>query len=92
MKKRILFTLLLLATVTFSSVRCAPQVDVRPGAFVALEQMYQTGVQRADAEIAQYEQSLRDVDDRIAKLALIVPQTQKWVEGKKSVDYDVPCG
>ena len=92
MRKRILFTLFFITAVAVSSLRCAPQVDVRAEAFTALEQMYKSGVQRMDAEIAQFDQELRNIDDRVVKLEEIVPQAEKWLEEKKSGDLDVPCG
>lgn len=92
MKSRILLTLFFITVVALSSLSCVPQVDIRGEAFVALEQMYNSGLKRMDAEIAQFDQELLDIDDRVTKLEQIIPQAEKWIEEKKSGDYDVPCG
>lgn len=72
---------------------CEHQADVRPEAFSALEQMRKTSVQSIDADIAQIDQLLTDIEDKEAKLEQIVVQVQKWVEQKKASDYTkLPCG
>lgn len=94
MRKLLFLALLVMAGLLALSAGCAPpEKDVRPEAFAILEQMNRTGMQRIDAEIARLDQLLRDVEDRIAKLEQILPQTQQWLEAKKTGNYeDVPCG
>lgn len=94
MRKLLLLTLLVMASLLALSAGCTtPEKDVRPEAFAALEQITKTGMLRIDAEIARLEQLLRDVEDRMTKLEQILPQTQQWLEAKKTGNYeDVPCG
>lgn len=72
---------------------CEQQVDIRPEAYFALEQMHTTKVQSTDMDIANIDQFLTHVEDKEAKLEQIVVQVQKWVEQKKAGDYTkLPCG
>ncbi len=93
-KKLLFLTLLFMAGLLAVSASCAPQEkDVRTEAFSILEQLNRTGIQRIDTEIARLDQLLGDIEDRMVKLEQILPQTQQWLDVKKTGDYtDVPCG
>ncbi len=93
MKKWFLPLVIFIATYVVSLAACEQQVDIRPEAFFALEQMHEASVQSIDADIAHIGQFLTDIEDKETKLEQIIVQTQKWVEQKKAGDYtDLPCG
>ncbi len=93
MKKWFLPIVIFIAPYIVLLAACKHQVDIRPEAFFALEQMHKTSVQSIDADIAQIDQLLTDAEDKEAKLEQIVVQVQKWVEQKKAGDYTkLSCG